>query len=44
MLTRLFVVSAAGLALLAGATAQAQTTLKLTEVITSPQRTEFLKG
>src|SRR3954453_20615866 len=35
--------AAAGVALVAG-TARAETTLKLTEVITSPQRTEMLKG
>ena len=39
----LVLAAAAGLALAAG-TARAETTLKLTEVITSPQRTEMLKG
>jgi multiple sugar transport system substrate-binding protein len=43
MIRRLFLAAAAGVGLLAGG-AHAETTLKLTEVITSPQRTEFLKG
>ena len=40
----MFLAAAAGVALLSGAAVHAETTLKLTEVITSPQRTEFLNG
>src|SRR5215207_4449480 len=43
MIKGLLLAAATGMTLLAGAT-HAETTLKLTEVITSPQRTEFLKG